>query len=193
MHDASQGQTGAGEEFASWELDLIGQRVTSFLMTRSKSAGCEEDDLFQECVVHYWQKRPRYDAARGASRETFLRLVVDSKLADIERIRGAEKRGGGQQPVSLDAPLGGEDEAGTLADLVPRVVGVEDEVVLVVCIRGALQCLSHRQRRIVGGLRLGQSKTEISKNMPLSRQTLYEELGRIREVFRDEGLAEFLD
>ena len=193
MHDASQDQQGAGDEFAKWESDLILRIVTDFLTTRSRTAGFEADDLCQECLVHWWQQRPRYEERRGASPATFLRLVVKSKLADIERVRRAEKRGRGRQPVSLDAPPGGEEEGGALADLVPDVVGIEDEVVLVLRIRGATERLSPRQQRIVGGLQLGESKTEISKNLPLSRQTLYEELARIREVFRDEGLADFLD
>ena len=56
----------------------------------------------------------------------------------------------------------------------------------------ALAKLSGRQRRIVAALEMYSSKSEAARIAGVSRDTLYEERTRIQEVFRNEGLEEFL-
>ncbi len=121
-----------------------------------------------------------------------MRRVVNAKLVDIERTMKAGKRGGGQYPLSLDAPLSQEGaDAQTLGDLVPAG-DTESEVMSSVIREHLLSRLSAGQRRLALGLEAGMSMSEISKRLDVPRTTLYDELERIRRVFRDEGLEGFL-
>ena len=55
-----------------------------------------------------------------------------------------------------------------------------------------LSRLSLGQRRLALGLEAGMSMSEIGRLLDLPRGTLCDELERIRKIFRDEGLEEFL-
>ena len=123
---------------------------------------------------------------------TFLRTVVKAKLIDIERTMKATKRGGGQHPLSLDAPLSHEaGEERTLSDTVPARE-TDSEVMSSVIREQLLSRLTRRQRRLALGLEAGMSMSEIGRRLAVPRGTLYDELERIRQVFRDESLEEFL-
>jgi len=179
-------------EFADWEIALVQLLVYDFLATRTVSPVFEEDDLAQECLLHWWSQRHRYRETRGASMRTFLRTVVKAKLIDIERTMKATKRGGGQHPLSLDAPLSHEaGEERTLSDTVPARE-TDSEVMSSVIREQLLSRLTRRQRRLALGLEAGMSMSEIGRRLAVPRGTLYDELERIRQVFRDESLDEFL-
>ena len=146
----------------------------------------------QECLLHWWAQRQHYKETRGASKKSFMRRVVKAKLIDIERTMKAGKRGGGHHPLSLDGPL--SDEAGektTLGDTVPARE-TDIEVMSSVIRDHLLSRLSPGQRRLALGLEAGMSMSEISRRLDVPRTTLYDELERIRQVFRDESLEEFL-
>lgn len=103
-------------DFDEWELRLVRLRVKDFLETRS-GADLDADDLSQEALIHWWLQRDRYSPARGASRQTFLRRVVDAKLLDVQRERMAKKRGGGDRALSLDMAIAPDSDT-TLGDTV---------------------------------------------------------------------------
>lgn len=192
MHYAPDSSGPQSGELADWEIALVELLVFDFLSSRTALPGFEVDDLMQECLLHWWSQRQRYKETRGASKKTFMRRVVKAKLIDIERVLKAGKRGGGQHPLSLDAPLsqeGGDDQ--TLGDLVPAGE-TGDEVMSSVMREHLLSRLAPGQRRLALGLEAGMSMSEISKRLDVPRTTLYDELERIRRVFRDEGLEEFL-
>jgi len=179
-------------ELADWEIALVQLLVYDFLSSRTAIPGFEADDLVQECLLHWWSQRQRYNETRGASKKTFMRRVVKARLIDIERTMKAGKRGGGHHPLSLDGPLSREaGEGRTLGDTVPA--GETDiEVMSSVIREHLLSRLTPGQRRLVVGLEAGMGMSEMSKRLQVPRATLYDELERIRRVFRDEGLEEFL-
>jgi RNA polymerase sigma factor (sigma-70 family) len=173
--------------FEQWELELIENVVRDFLATRPLSL-LEFDDLRQEALAHWWQQRGRYDAERATSRRTFLRRVVNAKLVDVEREAKAVKRGGGQSPLSLDSPL--SDDAGrTLGDTLEDIHQAE---ALAAAIDRARRRLSGRQQRVLREYQDAATKSEAARRAGISRDTFYEELALIRNIFRDEGLDEFL-
>ena len=121
MHYAPDSNGPQSGELADWEIALVRFLVDDFLSSRTAIPGFEADDLVQECLLHWWSQRQRYNETRGASKKTFMRRVVKAKLIDIERTMKAGKRGGGHHPLSLDAPLSHEPgEERTLGDTVPR-------------------------------------------------------------------------
>ncbi len=144
--------------------------------------------------MHWWSRRDRYDEHRGASRKTFLRKVVRAKLLDLARGWKAEKRGSGLRPLSLDTPISPDDlEGPTLAEMLPAQEDMGSDVAAIADWNKLIALLSDRQRRIIEGVKAGMTKTDLSKQFRISRDTLYEELKRIRQVFRDEGLAPHLE
>ena len=192
MHYAPDSDDPPPGELARWEIALVELLVFDFLSSRTALPGFEADDLMQECLLHWWAQRQHYKETRGASKKTFMRRVVKAKLIDIERTMKAGKRGGGHHPLSLDGPLSHEaGEERTLGDTVPAGE-TESEVMSSVIREGLLSRLSPGQRRLALGLEAGMSMSEISRRLDVPRTTLYDELERIRQVFRDESLEEFL-
>jgi RNA polymerase sigma factor (sigma-70 family) len=180
------------DDFEDWEIRLLGHVVREFLSAREGSMNLSRRDMFpdffQEAALHWWQRRAQYNPERGASRATFLRRVVGAHLRDLEREMKAMKRGGGIHPLSLDRRTGDEG-AQTLGDL------LEDErntVWVEARLTDATAMLSPRQRQIVEALREGANRTEAAARAGISRETLYQELKRIRGIFIDAGLEEFL-
>ncbi|MFQ6029237.1 MAG: hypothetical protein ACE5Q6_17300 [Dehalococcoidia bacterium] len=53
--------------------------------------------------------------------------------------------------------------------------------------------LSPRQRQLLEGLLSEYPMSHLSQRLGVPRATLYDELERIRRIFRDEGLHQFLD
>ena len=174
------------------EIELVFWVVRDFLRTRDGHPGLALDDLAQECLLHWWTKRSKYDGGRGASLETFLRTVVNTKLIDLERGINAQKRGGGRGEASLDQPLTSDEPDGDIvADTLPDPMDTAREAVERVSLEVALCRLSSRQKQIIAGLEARYPKSQISQILGIPRATFYDDLKRIRLIFRDEELNQF--
>lgn len=194
MPTAPPDRSGRRGGFQPWELDLIRRRVDDFITERRLPSDLEFDDLFQECLARWWSQRDQFDGRRGASRRTFLRKVVRATLQDLARGWRAEKRGSGHPPLSLDAPASPGDPDGPLfGELLPSHGEVEADVAAAIDLQRITARLNKRQRGIIAGVTAGMTKTALSKQFRISRDTIHEELKRIRQVFRDEGLAPHLE
>ena len=193
MPNAPHTQSRPGGDFEPWELALIRRLVEDFITERRTPNYIGFDDLYQECLTRWWSQRERYDEARGASRKTFLRKVIQGKLRDLARGWTAEKRGSGHLPLSLDAPASACDHQGrTIGEMLPSQERLEADLASLLDLRQITSQLSERQRDIIAGVTAGMNKSDLSRHLRISRDTLYEELRRIQRVFRDEGLAEHL-
>jgi RNA polymerase sigma-70 factor (ECF subfamily) len=130
-----------------------------------------------------------------------MRRVVRAKLSDILERELARKRGGSTERLSLDALADAlEDEdardpkiAGALIDDRPGPEVAAERAELRNRIADRIASLPVRQQRIVEGLLDELAMTELSRRLGVPRPTLYDELGRIREAFRDAGLGDLLD
>ena len=194
MHNAPHAQLGPGGDFEPWELDLVRRLIRDFVTEWRPPCDVEFDDLFQECLAHWWSQRDRYDEARGASRKTFLRKVVRGKLRDLARGWRAGKRGFGHLPLSLDAPASAHDRDGrSLGDILPSQERLEADLASLLDLRQITSRLSERQRDIIADATPGMNKADLSRQLGISRDTIYRELERIQQIFRDEGLADHLE
>ena len=68
------------------------------------------DDLLQECLTHWFLARGEYEPTREASKQTFMGRVIRHKLTDLVRERETDKRKATYLTVSLDEPLGDDEE-----------------------------------------------------------------------------------
>jgi RNA polymerase sigma-70 factor (ECF subfamily) len=126
-----------------------------------------------------------------------MRRVLLSKLLSIERAAEAAKRGGGTTPLSLDRPLeSGEDDDLTLGGLIPHPgPGPDDDAQAAELrerIEDASRLLTPRQQRLIQGLYADRSVSDLSRVLGVPRPTLYDDLRRIQQVFRNQGLEEYL-
>ncbi len=149
----------------------------------------------QECLVHWFFTKDQYRAEEGAGEKTFLNRIIRNKLADIARIKGAYKRKVFYMSESLDAMGDDEESIGKKE----RALMVEEQVVekittadLPDAMSRATVNLSFRQKQICRYLSEGMSQVKVGEKMNIPRTTLQEEIKRIREVFRKEGLEEYL-
>lgn len=90
--------------------------IYKYVRLRFRKANDDAKDLTQGFLAHALEKDwlARFDARRGSFR-SFLRLSLDGFVANEEKARGREKRGGGRAELALDF----ETAEGELAGLEP--------------------------------------------------------------------------
>jgi len=139
--------------------------------------------------------KSKYRHGEGAEERTFLNRVIQNRLADIARIKGAYKRKTFYMSESLDAMNDDEE----LIGLKEKALMVEEKIVEKVtvadlpdAIAKATAGLSFRQKQICRYLSEGMSQVKVGEIMKMPRATLQDEVKRIREAFRKEGLEEYL-
>jgi RNA polymerase sigma-70 factor, ECF subfamily len=175
---------------SNWELQLAEEVVDRFLYSRPGMRQ-EREDLIQDCLEHWLRQRSRFDPSRGASPKTFMRRVLEHRLADVAARQRAAKRGSDERPLSLDRPIR-EGSPTALGEVLPASGQGEDDLLRAIAVGMAEGRLSPRQRAIARALADGMPKSELARHLHLARSTVYEELARIKAIYRDEGLDEFL-
>jgi RNA polymerase sigma-70 factor (ECF subfamily) len=126
--------------------------------------------------------------------------VIRNKLTDLIREQAADKRAGEHDALSLDASLDGSDDGMTLADLLadnesaqPDDLGSVERRHARIDIGRVLARLTPVQRQLCQLLgEEGLTIKEAAERLRIPRGTLYEEIKRVRQVFADQGLGDYL-
>lgn len=190
----------AGEGLQHWEI-AVTKRLVGEYRRRSRLLAREEfDDLMQDCLAHWIMVRRKLQPNPGPPPVAYMAQVVRNKLTDLIREQAAEKRAGEHEALSLDAALEGSDDGLTLADvLADDESAQQDEAGAVdhrharIDIGRALAGLTPIQRQLCQMLgEEGLSVKEAAERLRIPRGTLYEEIKRIRRVFADQGLGDYL-
>lgn len=169
------------------------QLIGRFGFTRS-----DRPDLAQELGAHLVERLPKYDPRRS-SQNTFVSRVIERKIASIIRhqkagLRDHRRVGRSLAELSPDE-FGKPTELGDAADARverrsgPREINRAD---LSIDLRSTVDSLDPTARRICEQLS-DETITGISRQLGLSRATVYEHIARIRRQFHDAGLAEYMD
>lgn len=148
----------------------------------------------QECLMHWFLKRDQFDSSKAAACPTYMTKVITNKLKDIVESRGRQKRKAVYQNVSLDDLLNDDEDLGISA------LAVEDESFDAALksdtneiLLKALEKLSRRQQELCRLIREeGLSLNQAGSKLNIPRATVYDEILRIREVFKKEGLRDYL-
>ena len=189
---------GAGLE--QWEI-AVTKKIVGEFRRRFRSLGREDfDDLQQECLLHWIQVRRRLAPVGDGPPIAYMSQVLRNKLTDWVREQAADKRGGEQDVLSLDAVVDGSDDGLTLGELIadPATAGSGDAVGsarhhTVIDVARALERLTPIQRRLCTMLgEEGLSVKEAAVRLQIPRSTLYDEIKRIRQIFSDQGLGNYL-
>jgi RNA polymerase sigma-70 factor (ECF subfamily) len=158
------------------------------------------DDLLQDCLTHWIEVRRRLDPDQGGPPVAYMARVVRNRLVDLVREHESGKRRGDLEAQSLDAAVGDSEDGPSLADLLDANVGEHgghDDLVdshdARIDLARAMARLNDSQRRLCQLLgEEGLSIKEAAQRLGIPRGTLYEEIKRIRKVFAEHGLGDYL-
>ncbi|MDD4985181.1 MAG: sigma factor [Dehalococcoidales bacterium] len=174
--------------FEDWEIAIARKISGEFLAKHSWIKGYDFDDLVQECLIQWHLARHTYDGSKGASRRTYMANVARHRLQNILEEQLADKRGADRHTMSLDQPL--SDEQVTLADFIPAPENYDFSLKL--DLERTIAKLSTLQQKVCMFLWQGYNVTEIARELGKGRATIYGEINRLKKIFSDEGLDEYL-
>ncbi len=187
-----------GGFFQDWEIAVAKNLINEF---REQWTCLERegfDDLFQECLTHWYFAKDDYDPARKASQKTFMGKVIRNKLKDLVDEREADKRKIAHLTVSLDELLGDDEDSTPLIDKIDASIITDASpnpflrIELKLDLSKALQKLTPQQKTLYHLCEKGFNITEASEYLKTPRSTLYDEIERIRTIFMKEGLEDYL-
>jgi len=183
--------------FEDWEIVVATNIVSRFRNQWKCLKQADFDDLLQECLTHWHFAKDDYNPSAGANERTFMSRVVEHKIQKIIRDLNRDCRSIANKSISLDSPITDEEDSPTLLDRISADENHTSELhikaELNIDISRTIQKLTPKQQelcRLLGdeGLNINQA----SRVMQVPRGTLYEDIKRIRSIFQQEGLHEYL-
>ena len=177
-----------GDIFADWEIAIAKRVVIQFQANYPWLKGLDFDDLLQECLIHWYLNRARFQENRGVSIKTYMARVLSTQLQLILRRELYDKRKASHLAESLQKPVG-EGEA-TLADIIPADEHTTD-MSLRIDVESALKALTPLQREICNLLGEDYPVKRIAEMIGKPRSTIRDEIKRIRDVFSQKGLKDY--
>ena len=161
----------------------------------------DREDLEQEMVLDLLRRLPKFDPKR-AGRNTFIARIVEHKVATIIEAQKAGMRDYRLCSCSLNDRL--EDEEGRSIERM-ETIDQEDYLRrtgklsrpmselrnLSIDLRSAVQTLPPELRELCKRLQT-ESVTEISRDTGILRCTIYESIKKLRAIFEDAGLKDYL-
>ena len=162
----------------------------------------DRDDLEQELILDLLRRLPKYAPSR-AKRNTFIARVVEHKISTLIEKQTAHKRDYRRCPCSLNERFEEEEEGRSVERA--ETLDQEDYLLRIGVEPGAaeeLRALALDVAAVVETLppelgdlcrRLKQETvSEISRDTGVSRATLCESVRRLRKIFEDAGLKNYL-
>ena len=179
--------------FEGWELAIAKAIVGEFCRGKGPFRTEEFDDLLQEVLTHWFFQRDTHDPTREASVRTYMRVVIRNKLIELQQTRKRDKRKTLDKAESLEEPEGGSEEGLSLGETVKAADARSAKLIeLKIDLSCALGQLTNRQRAIAELKAGGFTNVEISNKLDVHRDTVQSELRRIRRLFTDAGLRDYL-
>jgi RNA polymerase sigma factor (sigma-70 family) len=190
----------AGRGLEGWEIATIKKLVNEARRWDRHLEREEFDDLVQDCLAHWLVVRSRLPASgAGPPAVSYLATVTRNKLRDMIRGFTADKRAGDPGAFSLETPIGEADDDLTLGDVLAQEqdgggeAGGIDSRHARIDLERVLALLTPEQQRLCRLLgEEGLSIKEAAEQLGLARATIYDHIRRIRRVFEEHGLANYL-
>lgn len=183
-----------------YALQLIKYKARQ-LVGRVGFTESDREDLEQEMILDLLRRLPKFDPKR-AGRNTFIARIVEHKVATIIEAQKAGMRDYRLCSCSLNDRL--EDEEGRSIERM-ETIDQEDYLRrtgklsrpmselrnLSIDLRSAVQTLPPELRELCKRLQT-ESVTEISRDTGIPRGTIYESIKKLRAIFEDAGLKDYL-
>jgi len=180
--------------FNEWEIAIAKKYVRQFRSTCQCLERDFEDDLVDECLKHWYFLRDTVKPEAEEKRRAYMVAIVRNKLSDIVREHTSKKRNEFFQAISLNQFLENNSDSPFLAH--PSQQDPADEADLPELkskLDQVFKKLNPQQQKVYSALCDGQlTITEMSVCLKLHRNTIRNEINRIRKVFESEGFREFL-
>jgi len=187
--------------FQEWEIAIAKKIVYKYQEKHECLKRENFDDLLQEVLIHWYFNTKKFNFDRKVSKRTFMAKVVRNKLADILREVKTDKRTLNYQTISLDQPLGDDENYSTLSDTISEdgILSSSNtlspflKIQLKVDLSKAFLKLNSRQKKICNLILsedLNVSELSLCLNTP--RTTIFDEIKRIRKIFEKEQLKDYL-
>ncbi len=187
------------------EIDPYAIRLIEYkarmLVGKAGFTASDRDDLEQELILDLLHRLPRYDRNR-AQRNTFIARVVEHKIANLIKAQKAGIRDYRRCRCSLNDRF--EDEDGRSVERIDTLdqehsgphTGTQsrrsDELRMLAIDMGfVLETLPPELRNLCQRL-VAETVTEISRSTGVPRGTLYESIKKLRKIFKDAGLKDYL-
>ncbi len=155
------------------------------------------EDLLQECLTHWFFVKDNPDFQEVKAHKSFMEKVITNKLFDLMKANEREKRRTLYDSVSLDQMLDGEDNLEAVEALIKTDEDIFKNLMkkeFLEAFDRALEELSFKQKQVYRLLsEEGLNVNEISRFLKIPRSTIRDEIKRMREIFRNEGLEDYLD
>ena len=180
--------------FQSWEVAIAKKYVRQFRSTCQCLQRDVFDDLVDECLKHWFFLKETVRPEDEEKRRAFMVTVVKNKLSNIVQSRRTKKRNEFFQALSLDQFLEENPDSPFLAHPLQQDPAMSlDSLYLQEKIQRVVKKLSLQQKRIISALQDGDlTVTQISMRLKVHRATIHNEKNRIKQIFENEGLRDFL-
>lgn len=189
------------------EIDEYAVRIIKFksrqLVGRVGFTAYDREDLEQEMMLDLLQRLSKYDPER-AQRNTFIARVVDHKVATIIEARTAGVRDY-RRRCSLDDCFEYSEYEDNFCIERMEIIDQDDYLMrtgkvsrppselrdLSLDVRQAIEKLPPELRELCRRLDT-DTVTEISRDTGIPRGTIYESIKKLRAIFEDAGLRDYL-
>jgi RNA polymerase sigma-70 factor (ECF subfamily) len=178
------------DPYAAWLI----RRKAKQLVGRAGFTASDRPDIEQELHLDLLRRLPKLDESR-AKRTTFIRHVVENRVASLLAERTAASRDHRRCEASLDEPL--EDEDATLGDTIDQerylrrdgdAGNDEARRDLRLDLAAAIEGLPSDLRDLAEQLKMA-SAPEVARRMGIPRRTIRDRISRIRAHCERAGLA----
>jgi RNA polymerase sigma-70 factor (ECF subfamily) len=182
--------------FEDWEVGVAKNIVDEHKRNWKCLEREDFDDLLQECLSFWYFSKDSYDPSGGASKQTYMARLLKRNLRNIIEGQLTDKRKVAFESVSLDQPLSDEDDAPSLLDTLSvdqnHTSDLRIHAELKIDITRTIRTLTPQQQELCRLLSEGDvSIKEASRILNVHRDTVYEEIKRIKSVFEKESLHEY--
>lgn len=179
--------------FEDWEIGVAKNVIHRFKKDWKWLERIDDEDLLQECLTHWVFNKEKYDPTAGAKRNTFMARIISNRLRNIVREQSCDKRSVIHQSLSIDQPLCEADDSSPLSDLLQSKIDYQFRADLKLSVEQVFPQLTKTQQKLCQCLSEGESNmSELSTRLGLGRASIYREIKRIRNIFEDRGLKDFL-
>ena len=171
------------------------------LVGKAGFTASDREDIEQELILDLLRRLPKYNPKR-AQRNTFIARVVEHRLASLIEAQKAGIRDYRRCRCSLNECL--EDADGRSVERVDTFdqedyllrTGAqsrpsEELSALAIDVAAVLETLPPELRELCQRLK-AETVTEISRDTGVPRGTIYESIKKLREIFKDAGLRNYL-
>lgn len=185
--------------FPSEVITLVECEVKKFKKIYLCLERVDFEDLIQECMIHLWNKT-KGDLEKYEYIKAYVRKVVVNYLNDFNKKLEADRRKINNKAISLDREKildNGEVslyEVVSSEDILYPVKNKSDieKSILKLDLIQILNLLDQKKQLICMHILKGYHLSEISKITKIPRSSIYDQLKKIRILFLDNGMHNYL-